>query len=265
MTTLRWPLVEEVLRLKSVHYDGIGLWRPKVAEVGEELAAELIRDAGLGVSSLSFAGGFTGVNGLSYKDAMADARDALADAELLGAENVIVVSGTRNRHTIRHSRRLLTEALRELADDAGARRVRLCVLPMHGFFAQSWTFLNTLDETLEILARVNHRHVGLAFDTYQLFHEPRLVERIPQLARLTGVVQVGDARRVPQALAERCAPGDGMIPLDEIIRAFQQSGFGGYYDVQVWSSSGWSGDYSLVASHCREAVLRMAGWPVEMT
>lgn len=266
LTTLRWSLLEEVLQLKATGYDAIGLWRPKIAETGEDLAAELIRDSGLAVSSLSFVGGFTGgISGLSFEDAIADARDAICDAELLGAENVIVVSGPRNGHTIRHSRRLLTEALDELADFAGARGVRLCVLPMHRFFASTWTYLNSLDETLQLVDEVQRPNVGLAFDTYHLWHESQLVDRIPDLAAITGVVQISDARRLPHAAAERCIPGAGSIPLEEIVRAFQQSGYDGYYDIQVWSASGWSGDYSTTAAECRQTLLGYAGRPVAIT
>ena len=265
LTTLRWSLIDEVLQLKASKYDGIGLWRPKIGEIGEDLAAELIRDAGLGVSSLSFAGGFTGANGLSHDDALADARDAILDAETVGAENLIVVSGARNGHTINHSRRLLVDALCELADFAEPRGVRLCVLPMHPYFAASWTYLNSLNETLDVLERVNHPAAGLAFDTYQLWQESGLVGRIPELAAITGVVQISDARRPPQSCAERCVPGDGIIPLAEIVRAFQQAGFDGYYDVQVWSSSGWLEDYPLTVLQCRDAVLRLAKPPAAMT
>ncbi len=265
LTTLRWSLVEEVLELKKSNYDAIGLWRPKIAEIGEELAADLIRDAGLAVSSLSFVGGFTGTNGLSFDDAIADARDAIKDAELLGAENLIVVSGPRNGHTVRHSRRILGDALDELADFAGSRGVRLCVLPMHQYFSKSWTFLNTLDETLEVLSDRNHPALGLAFDAYQSWQEPNLIERIPEFAAMTGVVQISDAQRAPQSSAERCIPGDGIIPLPEIIRGFQTAGFDGYYDVQVWSNTGWAADYAVAVSQCREAVLRVAGQPVVMT
>ncbi len=265
LTTLRWSLREEVLQLKSSNYDGIGLWRPKIGEIGEDLSADLIRDAGLGVSSLSFAGGFTGANGMSHEDALADARDAILDAEVVGAENLIFVSGARNGHTVNHARRLLVDALCELTDFAEPRGVRLCVLPMHAFFAKSWTYLNSLDETLEVLGRINHPGAGLAFDTYQLWQEPGLVDRIPELAAVTGVVQISDARRPPQSCAERCVPGDGIIPLAEIVRAFQQAGFDGYYDVQVWSSSGWTEDYPITASQCRDAVLRLAKQPVNCT
>jgi len=264
LTTRRWSLTEEVERVRALHYDALGLWRPKVAAIGTVAAAQCIRQSGLTVSSLSFIGGFTGTNGLSYSDAIADARDALADAEQLGAENLIVVTGTRNGHTIRHSRRLLVEALGELAEDAAARGVRLCVLPMHSYFARTWTYLNSLDETLDLLDRISHPAVALAFDCYQLQQEPDLVARIPELVPVTGIVQISDAQRPPAAAADRCCPGEGSIPLGEIIRAFQRSGFAGYYDVQVWSPACWTGDYSRIATAGRETLLRLAQLPVVM-
>lgn len=251
---MRWSLRDEVLQLKALGYDGIGLWRPKVSEFGEAAAADVIREADVGVSSLSFAGGFTGRHGFSFQDALADARDAICEAELLGAENLIVVSGARNYHTIRHSRRLLTEALRELSEFAMLHGVRLSLLPMHGFFAPTWTYLHTLDETLELLDRVDHPSVGLAFDTYHLWREPRLIERIPELVPFTGVVQVGDSRRAPQTDADRCFPGEGRIPLTNIVRAFQQAGYDGYFDMQIWSDEGWIKSREEMIRLCQAAL-----------
>ena len=258
LTTIRWPLPEQVLQLKALGYDGIGLWRPKVSGFGEELAADVIRDADVGVSSLSFAGGFTGRNGFSFRDALADARDAICEAELLGAENLIVVSGTRNHHTIRHSRRLVVDALSELSEFAMLHGVRLSLLPMHNFFAPTWTYLHTLDETLEMLDRVNHPSVSLAFDTYHLWREPHLIERIPELVPFTGVVQVSDSRRAPQTDSDRCFPGEGRIPLTEIVQAFQQAGYDGYFDVQVWSDEGWAKTNEEVTRLCQDSVLQFA-------
>ncbi len=258
LTTMRWSLPEELLQLKALGYDGIGLWRPKVSEFGEEAVADAIREAAVGVSSLSFAGGFTGRNGFSFQDALADARDAVCEAELLGADNLIVVGGARNHHTIRHSRRLVTDALRELAEFAMLRGVRLSLLPMHNFFAPTWTYLHTLDETLELLDNVNHPSAGLAFDTYHLWREPRLLERIPELVPLTGVVQVSDSRRAPQTDSDRCFPGEGRIPLTEIVSAFRQAGYGGYFDVQVWSDEGWATTTAEMVRLCRDSAQHFA-------
>ena len=257
-TTMRWSLPDELLHLKAIGFDGIGLWRPKVSEIGEEAAAEMIRDTDVGVASLSFVGGFTGRNGFSFRDAMADGRDAICDAALLGAENVIVVGGSRNLHTVGHCRRLVIQALRELSEFAMVHGVKLSLLPMLNFFAPTWTFLHTLDDTLALLAQVNRPAVGLAFDTYHLWREPRLIERIPQLASFTNVVQVSDSRRAPQTDSDRCFPGEGHIPLTDIVRAFQHAGYEGYFDLQVWSDEGWEKSSEEVSRLCRDSFQRFS-------
>ena len=136
--------------------------------------------------------------------------------------------------------------------------VRLSLLPMHSFFAPTWTYLHTLDETLELLDNVNHPSVGLAFDTYHLWREPRLLERIPELVPFTGVVQVSDSRRAPQTDSDRCFPGEGRIPLTDIVRAFQQAGYDGYFDVQVWSDEGWAKSSAEVVQLCQHSLLQFA-------
>ena len=83
--------------------------------------AEILQKARLPVSSLSFAGGFTGGCGFSYVEAIADARQAINQARILGAKNVIMVSGSQNGHTVRHSRRMVVDALKELGDSRGRR------------------------------------------------------------------------------------------------------------------------------------------------
>ncbi len=256
LTTMRWSLADELPHLKALGFDGIGLWRPKVSEVGEEAAAEMIRDADVGVASLSFVGGFTGRHGFSYRDAVADGRDAILDAALLGAENVIVVGGSRNFHTVTHCRRLVVQALGELSEFALLHGVKLSLLPMLNFFSPTWTFLHTLDDTLDLLSQVNQPSIGLAFDTYHLWREPHLIERIPQLVPFTNVVQISDSRRAPQTDSDRCFPGEGHIPLSDIMRAFQHAGYEGYFDLQVWSDEGWAKSSEEVSRLCRDSVQR---------
>ena len=258
LTTLRWNVSEEVTQAKQTGYDAIGIWRRKLVEFGEQRAAEYLHRHRLSVSSLSFAGGFTGGCGFSYLEAIADCRQAIEQARILGARNVVVVGGSQNGHTVRHSRRLVVDALKELGDAAGVAQTRLSLLPMHRYFSKKWTFLNSLDHALEIINQIGHSHVGLAFDAYHLWQEPRLIERIPEVARLTGIVQLSDSLQAPQSDQDRLMPGEGVIPLTELIQAFQRAGYTGYYDVQVWSGQVWRSNYSHQIEQCHAAVKSMA-------
>jgi sugar phosphate isomerase/epimerase len=132
---------------------------------------------------------------------------------------------------------------------------------MHQHFNKKWTFVNSLDQALEVIDAIGHLQVGLAFDTYQLWQEPRLIERIPEIARLTGVVQLSDSARTPESDRDRLMPGEGIVPLAEIIQAFRVAGFSGYFDVQVWSDRLWQSNYAHAIEQCQATVHSMSIQP----
>ena len=258
LTTLQWSLSDEVSQLKQAGFDAIGLWRPKLTEFGERRAAEALSNARLPVSSLSFAGGFTGGCGFSYLEAIEDGCQAIDQAVIVGAKTVVVVGGSRHGHTDRHSLRLVVDGLRKLAEHAERTPVTLSLLPMHRFFNKRWTFLNSLDQTLDVLSAVDRPQVGLAFDTYHLWEEPRLVERIAEIAPFTNIVQLSDCNRLPDSEKDRRMPGDGIIPLRDLIQAFQSSGYAGYFDIQVWSGNVWKSNYTHLIEQSHAAVKGMS-------
>jgi sugar phosphate isomerase/epimerase len=258
LTTLRWKLGEELFQLKQTGYDAIGLWRPKLVEYGESRVAEMLQRAKLSVSSLSFAGGFTGGFGFTYKEALEDGHLAIEQARAVGCKNIVVVSGARHGHTVRHSRRMVVDALRDLSGNAAQDQIKLSLLPMHGYFSDRWTFLNSLDHALEILDEIRHPQVCLAFDAYHLFEEPRLLERISEIAKRTGIVQLSDRNRAPASVADRLIPGDGKAPLRGLVQAFQLAGYAGYFDIQVWSSNVWKSNYSHLIEQSHATVKAMS-------
>lgn len=258
LTTLRWELFDEIVQLKQVGFDAIGLWRPKLSQFGEHRALEAITRARLQVSSLSFAGGFTGGCGYSYLEAIADGELAIDQARTVGAKTLIMVGGSTNGHTVRHSQRLVKDGLRQLADSAERAQITLSVLPMHQIFNRRWTFLNSLDQTLELLSQVDHPLVGLAFDSYHLWNEPRVLERIPEIVPLVNIVQLSDSDQTPKSEQDRLLPGEGIIPLPELIQAFQSAGYAGYFDIQVWSGNVWKSNYTHLIEQCHATVKGMA-------
>ena len=256
-TTYRWSLLDDVIAYREAGIEAIGVWRPKLSEFGEERGVELIEESGLVVSSLSWAGGFTGSNGQSFQDAIDDARDAVRIAGELRAKSLVVVSGARSGHTAKHARRLLVDALRILADLAAEQDVMLALQPMHPLFARNWTFLASLDETLDVLSQCDHPYLRMAFDVYHLWQEPRLPERIQEIAPLVATVQLNDWREPPRSDTDRCLLGDGEIPLSQITHALVEAGYDGYFDIEIWSEEIWNSDYSELLQHCLSRFKRL--------
>ena len=225
----------------------MGVWRRKLDEFGVERAVELLRDQQMGVSSLSWAGGFTGSGGLSFADAVEDARVAVREAAALGARTLSVVSGPRAGHIDTHAKRVLKEGISAVVDFAAEHGVVLALQPMAPLFSREWTFLNSLDATMEILSEFDHSHLGLAFGVYHLWQEPRLIERIGEAAHYIATVQLSDWKP-PRNDTDRYLPGDGEIPIPAIVETLVRAGYRGDFEIDVWSSDLWKADYdSLLA------------------
>lgn len=250
-TTYHWSLQDDVEGYCEAGIDAIGVWRPKLTQFGEERGTDLILDMGMKVTSLSWAGGFTGSYNCSLEESMDDARDAIELAGRLKANCLSVVSGTRAGHTTRHARRLVSDAIHELAEDAEKHNVLLALQPMSPAIGHQWSFVETLDETLEIIGASGVSCARIAFDVSHLFQEPRLLERIPEIAPLVAIVQLNDSRNQQKSEIDRCLPGDGEIPLAEITQAFLKSDYQGYFEIGVWSEDVWNADYLQVLKDCR--------------
>ena len=63
VTTIRWNLEQIVVACQETGINSIGVWRRKLEEFGEERGIDFLLESELHVSSLSWAGGFTGSHG----------------------------------------------------------------------------------------------------------------------------------------------------------------------------------------------------------
>jgi sugar phosphate isomerase/epimerase len=258
-TTFRWSLEEDLRAYAAAGIPAVGIWRQKLSDCGLARAVELLAPSGLAVSSLFWAGGFTGSEGRSYRESIEDGAEALRAAATLKAGCLVAYSGTRAGHTSNHARRLVQGALLELAPLAEELGVTLAIEPMHPGCAAECTFLTSLDETLALLAAVGHPRVKMVFDTYHLGHDPAVVERIARIAPQVALVQLGDARQPPRGEQSRCLLGQGVIPLRPIVAAFQAAGYDGYFDVELLGEEFEAADYSSLLVHARQAFAELTG------
>jgi sugar phosphate isomerase/epimerase len=253
MTTYRWSFEEDVVQFQAAGISAIGVWRQKLADCGEDKAAELLADSGLAVSNLLWAGGFTGSDGHSYNESLKDAADAIRSAASLHAGCLVVYSGGRNNHTQNHARRLFLGALKELLPLATELDVTLAVEPMHPGCASEWTFLTTLDEAVGLVDAIDNPRVKLAFDTYHLGHDPRIIDEIGRLRDRIAIVHLGDSLKPPDSEQSRQHLGAGILPLREIVAALRGIGYDGDYDVELMGEAIEATDYKQLLESSKRA------------
>ena len=251
-TTLRWSFEEDVVRYRLAGINTMGVWLPKLLEYGEERGLEWLGENAMSVSTLSYAGGFTGAFGHELEDVLEETRDLIQLAGMLRADSLVVVTGPINNHITKHATRLVVDSLKELADEAADNDVTLSLMPMRKVFCRDWTFLHRLDETLAILDKVNHPAVQLAFDIYHLWPEKGLLSRLPELASRIGVVQVSDASPTSATEYDRVLPGEGILPVADVLKGLIDAGYRGCVDYQILSKSLWQSVNRDWLQHCRQ-------------
>ena len=256
LSTYRWTIDEDLYHYPRASFDGIGVWRRKLTDFGVERSIELLADSGLAVSNLMWAGGFTGNDGRSLEEAVADAARAIELAEAIDARCLVVYTGGRNYHTRRHAGRLLRSALEDLLPIAEARGVTLAVEPMHAACAGEWTLLTSLAAATELLDDYQSDALKLVFDTYH-FSDVTQTE-IAAVAERTAVVHLADIASPHTVDQERRQLGDGYAPLRKIVQGFVANGFDGFFDIELLGTAPRSAEYeSLIerSASCGAALL----------
>lgn len=254
MTTLKWSFVEDVDEYYRAGIEGIGVWRRKLLEFGEERGAELLRDSGLCVTSLSMAGGFTGEAGESHRDAIRDARDAIQLAAEIRAASLVLVTGARAGHAINHARRLVREALRELAPVAVQLGVQLVLQPPFTGSDSRWTFLDSCRDALDLVQSSGMAHVGLMLDIDQLRRLSSAVERdgnewFPWIK----LVAVRNDADLACLFPERYAAGTPGVAAPRLLTEFHRQNAQGFAEIQINGCGNSSFDYARILHECSTA------------
>lgn len=253
LTTIRWSLEEDLAAYKQWEIPAIGVsWR-KLVEHGVQNGIRKIRRSGMPVSNIGWVGGFTGQNGFRFKDTVLEAKRAIRTAGQLRAPTVTVVTGPQNRHIGSHARRLVCSGLRELADLAASYDVCVALQPMHSIYQRNWTFLHSFDETLELAERVDHPALKVAFGTYHLGHEEDIAQKIASAVDLIGIVHLADRTDEPIHENDREIPGEGALPIREIVNTLESAGYDGWYEIEVWSQELWKMDHHDLVERCLKA------------
>ena len=237
-TTFRWDLAEELDALGSYGFDALSVWRPKVSDLPHGEARRLLDAAGVRVSSLQWAGGFTGSDGRTFRESLTDASEAICEAAELGTDVLLIHAGCRGGHTLGHARRLVQEALERLAPIAEEHGVRLALKPTHPAASSGCGFFTDLAEAHQFVNEIGRPSIGLALDLWHFGDQRALLNLLPVIIRQVIVVSLADCRGAPTADHERLAPGDGTLPLDRIMAAIVDQGFQGDVEFEFVAQPG---------------------------
>jgi sugar phosphate isomerase/epimerase len=242
ITTRSWSLPEAVAGCAEAGVGWIGLWRDKVAEVGVDVAARLVREHGLRVSSLCRGGFFTGMGPDGPTgDGVADTRAAIDEAVALGTDVLVLVVGGVADHDLGASRRRVAEALDQLVPVALDRGVRLALEPLHPMQCAERSVLSTLRQALDLAAPYPPEAVGVVVDELHVWWDPAVEESIAAAAgRIAGFQVCDEIVPLPDPLMCRALPGQGPIDHRHLRTCLDSAGYDGPVEVEVFNADLWA-------------------------
>ncbi len=233
--------------------EAIGICRGRM----NEKAISQIQASRMEVSSLSWAGGFTGAGGLSFDDAVRDGCLAVDQARQIGARMLLMHAGPINGHIVKHARRLATDGLVRVAEYASPRGVQLALQPMHEVCAPEWSFVTRCEEALEIVDACRHSGIGLSVNTFHSAADPMLAQHLPQMLRHLWHVQLSDGLSRVNSDLDRRLLGDGELGIASIVRRLVRRGYKGHFEVDACSECVRSRDGDALLREARQRFARI--------
>ncbi|WP_275560442.1 sugar phosphate isomerase/epimerase family protein [Streptomyces sp. 5-6(2022)] len=247
-TIKQWSLPELAEGCAKAGVTGVGLWREPVQKYGVAAAAELVRNAGLTVTSLCRGGFFTATEPGARATALADNRRAIDEAATLGTDTLVLVSGglPDGSRDLFAARERIADALGELAPYAADHGVRLAIEPLHPMYASDRCVVSTLAQALDLATRFPAEQVGVVVDTYHLWWDDTVATQIARAGASGRIAafQLADwVTPLPEGvLLGRGQLGDGSVDFRWFREQVDATGYTGPIEVEIFNPDLWARD-----------------------
>jgi len=243
----------------------ISPWRDQVAAVGLDRAARALKDAGLKLSGYC-RGGLFPADAAHRAEARDDNRRAVDEAVALSAPCLILVAGGLPQYArpgsapskdLVGARKMIEDGLAELLAYARQAGLPLALEPLHPMFAADRAAVNTLDQALDIIDRLDPAGdgaLGVAVDVYHVWWDPALYDAIARAGKKRLLAYHVCDWLVPtrDMLNDRGMMGDGVIELRRIRQAVEAQGYDGLIEAEIFSDHWWSEPLDTVLDTCIE-------------
>ena len=248
MTAGKATLAEVVDACVRHNVQWIGPWRYSVTD-NPAGAANLIRNAGLKVSSLCRGGMFPAATKEERQRRIEDNLRAIDEAATLGTDLLVLVNGPAPDRDIDGARHMVVDGIAAVVDHATKSGIRLGIEPLHPMFAADRSVVVTMGEANTIAAKFQAGQVGLVVDVYHIWWDPQVYAEIQRAGERIFAFHVSDwIVPTPDMLMGRGMMGDGVIELKRLSEAVTRAGYGGPIEVEIFNKALWARSVDEIVS-----------------
>jgi 2-keto-myo-inositol isomerase len=262
-TTMKAMLPEDIVAAGQAGFKALEIW---AAKMDTYLANRSLDDLNalftqhrvqpVSINSIEFIT-FRSAN--DYALIKARCQELCARADALGCDKIVVVpSPTPERGTSwEEIKAESVRVLHDLADIAAPFGVQLA----YEFLGFGWCSVRTLAQCWDIVQAVNRPDVGLVIDTCHFYaggSELASIEAVDPEKLL--IFHINDVEERPKETIEdahRLLPGEGVIPLGDILSRLHQIGFDGLCSIELFRPEYWERDAAELATAARAATMNV--------
>lgn len=234
--------LREVLDLCQRNSVGhIAPWRDLIAREGLSESAKIIKDSGIGLSSLCRGGMFTADSAADRALAIEDNFRAIDEAYEIGAPVLVLVCGPQIGKDLLGSQELVRKGIVAIADYADECGIDIAIEPLHPMMAASRSCITTVRQALDVADSIDHERVKIIIDAYHVWSDPHLYESTDRIKGRVAGFHISDwTIPITNELGSRAMPGDGCIDLNSLKTWVESAGFEGAIEVEVLSDYWWA-------------------------
>ena len=243
VSTLTSTFAEDMRVYAAGGLDAVGVWELKLGEGPDGEALEQLAASGLGsASAVPEIPSVLPLPNLPGPDDPDERVDAIcASIHRLAAFDptaIVCLTGPAGDRDPDEAHEIVVDGLRTIGGEAEQAGMRMALEPFQREGIEEWSLPNTITDAVELIDEVGSPAFGIQFDVWHLWNTPNLLDEIEQYLHRFAAVHVNDWREPTRGWADRALPGDGVADVAAILGALDAAGWGGYYDLEIFSDNG---------------------------
>ncbi len=262
-TTMKADLATDVRAAHLAGFDLLEIWAAKLRVFlktgGVPDLKKLFEQCAVKPLSINSIEHITFRNAEDYAAIKAECEELSSIASALGCPYIVAVPGRLPEKTPTRAE-IVDESVRVLLELARIAEGHSIALAFE-FLGQTDCSVQRLDLANEIVERVARRNVGLVIDSFHFYAGGSTVDMIDALdpERLF-IFHINDAEDLPRDKLQdshRLLPGDGILPLKQMLLAFKRIGYDRVASVEIFRPEYWERDPFELARDAKEALEKL--------
>ena len=240
-TTMKASFQVDIKAYSQAGFKAVELWLPKLERyLGEHTLEDvdnLLRENRIRPIAACFQGDLMLSEGKERKQAIESFKRRLKICQRLSCPILVVPTDFPKKVELSMYDEDISN-IQEVGDIAKDLDVSLAIE-----FIQGASFLGTLETTAKLIKKVKRKNVGIVLDMFHFYAGESKWEDFNLVSKgdilLVHLNDVKDIPREIMADKDRVLPGEGILPIKEIIERLKKIGYKGYYSLELFSEELW--------------------------